>query len=124
MLIELIAALLLLLFFNLLYTRIIRVYSTISTYKAHGVHFHRGIVPFLGSFPELIKVARRKANGNQPYIELVKEMYPGGKSLPQMTGVVYGQRVCLMINRPEATEVVMLSKNKYFDKHPDSRMKL
>jgi hypothetical protein len=79
-------------------------------------------VPFLGSFPELLRVAQRKANGNQPYIELVKEMYPGGKGLPQLTGVVYGQRVCLMINRPEAAEVVMLSKNKYFDKHPSTKM--
>jgi hypothetical protein len=122
MLIELIATFLLLLFVYLLYTRIILVYSTISTYKAHGVHFHRGIVPFLGSFPELLKVARRKCNGNQPYIELVKEMYPGGKGLPQVTGVVYGQRVCLLINRPEAAEVVMLSKNKYFDKHPSTKI--
>jgi hypothetical protein len=122
MFIELILAQLLLLLVYLLYTRIIRVYFTILTYKALGVHFHRGIIPFLGSFPELLKMARRKANGNQPYIELVKEMYPGGKGLPQLTGVVYGQRVCLMINRPEAAEVVMLSKNKYFDKHPSTKM--
>ena len=85
----------------LLYTRIYRVYSQIAFYTSHGVVFHRGIVPFLGSFAEFTKVFNQKRTGNMPYLDMMRDMYPGGKDMPPVTGVVYGKRVSLMINRPE-----------------------
>jgi hypothetical protein len=106
----------------LLYTRIYRVYRLIAFYTSHGVVFHQGIVPFLGSFAEFTKVFDQKGTGNMPYLDMMRDMYPGGKDMPPVTGVVYGKRVSLMINRPEQTEVVMLTQNKYFDKYYLSKM--
>ena len=44
--------------------------------------------------------------------------------MPPMSGMVMGLDVVVMINRPEATEDLMLHKNKYFDKHPQSQLVL
>ncbi len=37
-----------------------------------------------------------------------------------MTGIAIAKDICLIVNRPEAAEVLFLTKNKYFDKHPSA----
>lgn len=103
------------------YTRLYQVYSTINYYsKGQGVPFHRKILPIFGSFLELIRVSR-SVGRNHPVVDLIEQVYKTKDGLlPQMTGIVFGKQVCLVINRPEAAEEVLLNKNKYFDKHPSS----
>jgi cytochrome P450 len=40
--------------------------------------------------------------------------------VPPIVGVVFGSTVALIVNRPEECEELFLTKNKYFDKHPNS----
>ena len=49
-----------------------------------------------------------------------EEFLKDPKNIPAMTGIGWGKNVCLIVNKPEEVEEMMLNKNKYFDKHPVS----
>jgi hypothetical protein len=45
----------------------------------------------LGSFPEMVKLAKKKGTGgNHPYIEMLEQLHPKGKEVPPITGLAYG----------------------------------
>ena len=44
----------------------------------------------------------------------------GKTEVAPIVGVVLGSTVALVVNRPEPCEELFLTKNKYFDKHPNS----
>ena len=44
----------------------------------------------------------------------------GKKDVPPIVGLVLGTTVVLMVNTPDVSEELYLTKNKYFDKHPKS----
>ncbi len=122
MIIELLKIILLGFLGYLFYTRIWKFYRTIAFYKQHGVEFLEGIVPIFGSYLKFAKVYAQKGTGNLPSIDMLREKYPGGKGIPRVTGIAFGQTVALQINRPEETEILMINQNKYYDKHPLSKI--
>ena len=55
--------------------------------------------------------------------DFAEDMYfkgAAGKDVPKFVGIVLGNTVALLVNRPEPCEEIFQSKNKYFDKHPRS----
>ena len=53
--------------------------------------------------------------------EFVEDTYmKGKKEVAPFVGLVMGSTVALVVNRPEPCEDLFLTKNKYFDKHPNS----
>jgi cytochrome P450 len=112
---------LLAIFGYLFYTRIWVVYSTIYYYKKQGVPFHDGIYPVLGSFLKLASFKNKQGMKSSIINEFVEDTYvKGKKDVPPIVGLVLGSKVALIVNRPEPCEELFLTKNKYFDKHPNS----
>ena len=103
------------------YTRIWVVYSKIHYYKKQGVPFHDGIYPVLGSFLKLAAFKDKEGMRSSIINEFVEETYmKGKKDVAPIVGIVLGSTVALIVNRPEPCEELFLTKNKYFDKHPNS----
>jgi cytochrome P450 len=54
-----------------------------------------------------------------PINEFVEDYYfKGKKETVPIVGLVFGTKVALVINTPELSQELYLTKNKYFDKHP------
>ena len=97
------------------YTRFIKVYSTLWYYRDQGVLFKATVIPFIGN---LLELANFKGAKNHPLFDWNRETYARSDgSLPPFSGVVFNDRVCLLVNRPEPCEDLFITKNKYFDKH-------
>jgi cytochrome P450 len=43
--------------------------------------------------------------------------YKDKSNIPKMCGVAFSKNLCLVVNRPEVAEELLLTKNKYYDKH-------
>ena len=103
------------------YTRIWVVYSRINFYKKQGVPFHDGIYPVLGSFLKIPAIKDKKEIKSALINDFVEDTYmKGKKEVPPFVGLVLGSTVLLLVNRPEPCEDLFLTKNKYYDKHPNS----
>ena len=101
----------------LFYTRIYKVYKTIWYYQRQGVVFHKGILPFIGSYKDLAKYAG--ASKNTPLVQFVLDEFCKGdpNNIPPIVGIGLSELLSMFINRPELAEELLLNKNKYFDKH-------
>lgn len=79
--------------------------------------FHRNILPFIGSYGDLVKYAKNAKN--LPIIDFCQDIFFKNKELvPDLVGIAFSSNICLIVNRPEPAEEIFLTKNKYFDKHP------
>ena len=79
--------------------------------------FHRNILPFIGSYEDLAYYAKKAKN--LPLVDFCQDNFFKNKQrVPDMVGIVYSHKICLIVNRPEPAEEIFLTKNKYFDKHP------
>lgn len=54
-------------------------------------------------------------------IDWAYETYDGnGREMPEINGVVFGNKVCLMVNSAKVLQELFIQKNKYYDKHPST----
>jgi hypothetical protein len=44
----------------------------------------------------------------------------GQREAPQFAGVILGNQLALVVNRPEAMHDLMVTKNKFYDRHPST----
>ena len=103
------------------YTRIWLVFSKVHYYKKQGVPFHDGIYPIFGSYLGVMNhmVKEGEKPKGHPINEFLEENYfKGKKETAPIVGLVFGTTVGLVVNSPELSQELYLSKNKYFDKHP------
>jgi cytochrome P450 len=77
-------------------------------------------LPFIGSFKSLLDYEREHHPSNHPLIGWNKHTYFPNSNAPTFTGILFGDKVCLLVNRPEALEEMLVTKNKFYDKHPSS----
>lgn len=106
-----------------LYTRFVSVYMRIWFYSKQGIPFARsGILPVLGSLKAMMDFVTRTKYEGLPIIGWNHDTYIKGKEdkVPAISGLMMGYKVCLIVNRPEVAEDMLLTKGKYFDKHPFS----
>ncbi|CDW80479.1 cytochrome p450 [Stylonychia lemnae] len=87
-------------------------------YEKQGVPFHSGFLPFLGHYYELIKFQKKNNPTLHPLIEYIQTYFD--QKPPVFSGIIFSQRLCLFVNRPEALRELFVSKNRFFDKHPSS----
>lgn len=107
----------------LLYDRVIRVYLLIHFYRKQGVPIKYSIsLPFVGSFKPLVEYIKEFKPTNNPFVGFIKHHYfpKDTDVVPQFCGVMFGSELRLSVNRPEAIEELLITKNKYFDKHPST----
>ena len=75
----------------------------------------------LGSFLKLAAFKNKEGMRSSILNEFIEDTYMKGKTeVAPIVGVVLGSTVALVVNRPEPCEELFLTKNKYFDKHPNS----
>jgi cytochrome P450 len=75
----------------------------------------------LGSFLKLAALKDKVGMKSALINEFVEDTYmKGKKEVAPFVGLVMGSTVALVVNRPEPCEELFLTKNKYFDKHPNS----
>ncbi len=81
--------------------------------------FHEGVVPIFGSFIIIGKIAKTALNN--PLVDFLKQLYysNGDAKVPPFVAITGPQGVILSVARPEVVQELLLTKNKYFDKHPN-----
>ncbi|CDW86900.1 cytochrome p450 [Stylonychia lemnae] len=98
--------------------RYIRVKLRINYYEKQGIQFPGGFVPFFGSYPKLIKFIEEHKPKQYPIIDFIN--HTQGSNPPTYTGMLIARQLCLIINRHEPLQDLFITKNKYFDKHPNT----
>eukprot|EP00347_Sterkiella_histriomuscorum_P011732 403371320 len=100
-------------------------------YKAQGVSFHKGFVPVLGHFYQILKFEKQHKPAIYPLIAYIQNEFGQIRdeknqkvikqcALPKFTGIIFSQRLCLVVNQPDVANELFIAKNKYFDKHPST----
>lgn len=107
-----------------LYTRFIKVYMRIYYYHKQYVPFSLGAcLPFVGSFKAMVDHEKEFKPDNHPLLAWNKATYFPDETrakAPAFSGVLFGNKLCLIVNRPEVLEELLVTKNKFYDKHPSS----
>ncbi|TNV80052.1 hypothetical protein FGO68_gene9962 [Halteria grandinella] len=105
------------------YDRFIRIYMRMHFYRKQGIPYHFNInLPIIGSVKSLKDFQKEHNPTNHPIIEWNKHHYFPNDSdtVPPITGLLLGSQLRLMVNRPEIVEEMLITQNKYYDKHPGS----
>ena len=100
------------------YTRFYKVYAPVYFYKKQGIPFKSWILPVVGNSHSIIAFEKEHEPQNHPIVDWINHNFsPDGRIVP-ISGLVLGRDVGLSINRPELLDELLVSKNKYLDKHP------
>jgi cytochrome P450 len=97
------------------------VYSRIYRYRKQGVPVHTFVIPFFGSFLSIVAYLAQTKSTKYPLVGWSQYTYvtkQNRKIPPPLTMFVMARETVLVVNDPQALEELMLTKNKYFDKHP------
>ena len=74
-------------------------------------------MPFIGSYGDVAKYVTTAKNN--PIVDFCQDNFFRNKArVPDIVGIAFSTRICLIVNRPEPAEEIFLTKNKYYDKHP------
>ncbi|TNV80087.1 hypothetical protein FGO68_gene16754 [Halteria grandinella] len=91
-------------------------------YRKQGIPFHYNInLPIVGSFKSVKEYQKEYNPTNHPFIGWIKHHYfPNEEEskVPPFVGLLLGSKLRLMVNRPEIVEEMLITQNKYYDKHP------